>query len=277
MSFRTNKPFKFNRGSNRNRPSNRKFNRSPNVNLSYYQSPSGFIRNGASNRDHASAFEPDNLLEGTSTGEFNIWHDEILNAELNKEGLQDFYSRPGAPGKPRPTAALFAGNNASTVQAKAQEKRAMEKAQSEWDDSRAKTFQLIVDKIKRGSNAYNIVSDIIKKDVKGNKLEELMEELKTYFDSCTQAGLFDLIFSIMNLSNTIDESKKNDLAYLVPHIYNYFARLENFVIAAADPATEAPAVTCKLPEPVVVILSFVIPLMMGNTDIILEFFNRKFR
>ena len=62
----------------------------------------------------------------------------------------------------------------------------MEKAQSEWDDSRAKTFQLIVDKIKRGSNAYNIVSDIIKKDVKGNKLEELMEELKTYFDSCTQ-------------------------------------------------------------------------------------------
>ena len=60
----------------------------------------------------------------------------------------------------------------------------------------------------------------------------------------------------MNLPNTIDESKMNDLAYLVPHVYSYFARLDNFVITAADPATGAPAVTCKLPEPVVVILSY---------------------
>ena len=41
MSFRNNKPFKSNRGYIRNRPSNRKFNRNP----SYYQSPSGIIRN----------------------------------------------------------------------------------------------------------------------------------------------------------------------------------------------------------------------------------------
>ena len=96
----------------------------------------------------------------------------------------------------------------------------MEQAQSEWDDKRAKTFQLIVDRIQRGSNAYNIVSDIIKRDIKGNNLNEMMQELKNYFNSRTQAGLFDVIFSILNLPNTIDESKKHDLAYLVPHVYS---------------------------------------------------------
>ena len=122
----------------------------------------------------------------------------------------------------------------------------MEQAQSEWDDKRAKTFQLIVDRIQRGSNACNIVSDIIKADIKGNKLDEMMQELKNYFNSRTQAGLFDVIFSILNLPNTIDESKKHDLAYLVPHVYSQFARLNNFVITAANPATGASAVTCKL-------------------------------
>ena len=93
----------------------------------------------------------EHLLEAFSNEEFNSWHDKFLNAELNKAGLQDYYSHPGAPGKPRPTDALFAGNNASAIQAKAQEKRAMEQAQSEWDDKRAKTFQSIVDRIQQKS------------------------------------------------------------------------------------------------------------------------------
>ena len=272
MSFnQSSKSNKFNRKRHFSKKSNRGFN--PNV----FQPPSGFIPNGASNRDHTSATVSEHLLEGFSNEEFNAWHDEFLNAELNKAGLQDYYRRPGAPGKPRPTAANFAANNATSAQAKAQEKRAMEQAQSEWDDKRAKTFQLIVDKIQKGSNAYNIVSDIIKKDIKGSKLDEMMQELKNYFNSRTQAGLFDVLFSIMNLPNTIDDAKKHDLAYLVPHVYSQFSRLDDFVITAADPATGDPAVTCKLPEPIVVILSFIMPLLMGNTEIILEFFNREFR
>ena len=43
----------------------------------------------------------------------------------------------------------------------------MEQAQSEWDDKMAKTFQLIMDRIQKGSNTYKIVSDIIKNDIKG--------------------------------------------------------------------------------------------------------------
>ena len=162
MSFNlSNKPAKF----NRKRHFNKKGNRGNNINI--YQPTSGIFPNGASNREHTSAPALEHLLEGSSNEEYNIWHDEFLNAELNKAGLQDYYGRPGPPGKPWPTAANFAGNNASTAQAKMQEKRAMEQAQSEWDDKRAKMFQLIVDRIQRGSNAYNIVSDIIKRDIKG--------------------------------------------------------------------------------------------------------------
>ena len=126
MSFNSNnKQAKF----NRNRRFHKKGNRSLNPNI--YQPTSSLFPNGASNREHTSAPLTEHLLEGSSNEEFNIWHDEFLNAELNKAGLQDYYGRPGAPGKPRPTAANFAGNNASTAQAKMQEKRAMEQAQSE--------------------------------------------------------------------------------------------------------------------------------------------------
>ena len=42
------------------------------------------------------------------------------------------------------------------------------------------------------------MSDIIKKDVQGNKLDEIIQELENYFNSRTQAGRFDVLFSIMN-------------------------------------------------------------------------------
>jgi uncharacterized MAPEG superfamily protein len=96
--------------------------------------------------------------------------------ELNKVGLQNFYSRRGASGKPRPTAALFAASYVF-------ERRAKEKA-----DNRANAFELIIENIKRVSNACIIVSDIIKKNIKGNILDKMMCGLYTYF-------CFYLIFS----------------------------------------------------------------------------------
>ena len=232
------------------------------------------LRHGASNREETSD-GLSGLLTGSDPEEYRIWHDVFLNGELNKEGLQDFYDRPGAPAIPRPTEDSYACRTAKSAQARAQEVRAMQKAQKDWDDNRAKTFQLIVDSIVPGSNAYNLVADIIKKDVKGNCLEEMMRELNNYFNSCTQAGLFDLLFMIFNLPNSIDLDKKNNLTFLVPHIFNQIQRLESFVIREEDDDSEA--VTCKLPEPVAVLLSFIIPVLMGNTDVILNFFNREFR
>ena len=80
--------------------------------------------------------------------------------ELNKVGLQDFYSRRGAPG------VLTSG-------CKAQERRAKEIA-----DNRANAFDYR--NIKFGSNACINDSDIIKKDAKENILVIMIDELNTY-------------------------------------------------------------------------------------------------
>ena len=92
MSFHhNNKSAKFNRDRHFNKKGNR------GTNTSFYQPPSGGFPYGASNREHANAPVLEYLLEGSGNEEFNFWHNEFLNAELNKAGLQDYYSRHGAP------------------------------------------------------------------------------------------------------------------------------------------------------------------------------------
>ena len=162
------------------------------ISIIFATKPFGIIPHGAIQPGHSQCiFYGYNLKVDFFFEDFIIWYYEILNVELNKVGLKDFYSRRGAP------EVLRSGS-------KAQERRAKEKA-----DNRANAFDYR--NIKFGSNACIIVSDIIKKDVKENILDKMMCGLCTYL-------LFDLISSIFLISKWHQRFGEVDLSYLLSNV-----------------------------------------------------------